>query len=63
MHETAKFVLINNFYFLKSHCDACLECFQLATDYPYAIALKINLHNGTSSPDGQAEPKIDQKIV
>ena len=24
-----------------SDCDACLECFQLATDYPYIIALKI----------------------
>ena len=40
MHETTKCVLINSFYF-QSDCDACLECFQLATDYPYTITLKI----------------------
>ena len=24
-----------------SHCNACLECSQLTTDYPYTIALGI----------------------
>ena len=24
-----------------SNCDACLECLELATDYPYTIAMKI----------------------
>ena len=39
MHETTKCVPINNL-FSQSHDVACLECFQRATDYPYAIALK-----------------------
>ena len=41
MHETTKCDVINNFNFHKSFLDACFECFQLATDYPYTIALKI----------------------
>ena len=42
MHETTKCVLINTVAFIFiSDCDACLECFQLATDYTYTIALKI----------------------
>ena len=40
MHETTKCVIIYSFIFINE-CDACLECFQLATDYPYTIALKI----------------------
>ena len=42
MHETTKCVLVNTLALIfMSHCDACLECFQLATDFPYTIALKI----------------------
>ena len=42
-------------FILISHCNACLELFQLATDCPYTIVLK---KNDTFLLTGQTEPKL-----
>ena len=41
-----------------SDCDACLKCFQLATDYPIYHCSK---NNGTPLSDGQEETKNELK--
>ena len=58
MHETPKYVLINNFYFHKVIVMHVWSVSNMASDYPYTIALKIMV---LSLSDGQVEPKMDEK--
>ena len=44
-----------------SDCDACLECFQLATDYPCIIALKIV--RWFASNKGAGQPAHSHKLI
>ena len=60
MHETPKWVLINNFYFF--HKVIALHIWS-ASNMLLTIHIPLHWNNSTSLSDGQAEPKMDEKNV
>ena len=59
MHETPKYVLINNFYFHK----VIVMHVWSVSNMLLTIHIPLHWNNGTFLSDGQVEPKMDKKTV